>query len=120
MRRSIFSNMGDSIYSSYLEYLHISLFHNLAFFLTPFIYTVFNSSLLTGKILYILKDEVVIPLLKNHNLDKEILSNYRPISQLPFISKSIEQIVAKQLNNYLLYVNILDPKQSGFRKFHST
>ena len=41
------------------------------------------------------------------------------ISQLPFISKIIEKIVAKQLNNYLLHFNILDPKQSGFRKFHS-
>ena len=28
--------------------------------------------------------------------------------------------MAKQLNNYLLYFNILDPNHSGFRKFHST
>ena len=28
--------------------------------------------------------------------------------------------MAKQLNNYLLHFNILDPKQSGFRQFHST
>ena len=32
----------------------------------------------------------------------------------------MEKIVAKQLNNYLLHFNILDPKQSGFRKCHST
>ena len=43
-----------------------------------------------------------------------------PISQLPFISKIIEKIVAKQLNNYLLHFNILDPKHSGFRKCHIT
>ena len=28
--------------------------------------------------------------------------------------------MAKQLNNYLLHFNILDHKQSGFRKLHST
>ena len=28
--------------------------------------------------------------------------------------------MAKQLNNYLLYFNIIDPKQSELRKFHST
>ena len=32
----------------------------------------------------------------------------------------METIVAKQLNNYLLHFNILDPKQSGFIKCHST
>ena len=51
---------------------------------------------------------------KKHNLDKEILSNYRTISQLPFISKSMENIMAKKLNNYLLHFNILDLKQSEF------
>ena len=32
----------------------------------------------------------------------------------------MEKILVKQLNNYLLHFNILDPKQSGFRKCHST
>ena len=85
--------------SSPLDPLPISLFHNLASFLTPFISTIVNRSLRTGKIPDILKYAVVLPLLKKHNLDKEILSNYRPISQLPFISKIMEKIVAKQLNN---------------------
>ena len=63
----------------------IFLFHNLASFLIPLIYTVVNRSLRTGKIPDILKHAVVIPwyrsaLLKKYNLDKEILTNYRPIS----------------------------------------
>ena len=32
----------------------------------------------------------------------------------------MEKIVAKQLNNYLLHFNILDPKQSVFKNCHST
>ena len=106
--------------SSSIDPLPISLFHNLAYFLTPFISTVVNSSLSTWEIPDILKHAVVIPLLKKHNLDKEILPNYRPISQLPFISKIMEKIVDKQLNNYLLHFNILDPKQIRFGKCHST
>ena len=42
------------------------------------------------------------------------------MSQLLFITKIIETIVAKQLNNYVLYFNILNPKQSRFRTFYST
>ena len=107
--------------SSLLDPLPNSLFNNMASFLTPFISTVVNSSLRTGKIPDILKHEVFIPLLKKYNIDKEILTNYRPISQLYFINKIIDiKIVAKHLNNYLLHFNILDPKLSGFRKFHST
>ena len=79
-------------YSSPLDPLPISLFHNLASFLTPFISTVVNSYLIIGKIPDILKLAIVIPLLKKHNLDKEILTNYRPISQLYFISKFIEKL----------------------------
>ena len=52
--------------SSHLDPLPISLFHNLASFLTPFISTVVNSSLKTGKISDILKHAVVIPLIKKH------------------------------------------------------
>ena len=78
--------------SSPFDPLPISLLHNLASFLTPFISTVVNSSLNTGKIPDILKHAEVIPLVKKNNLDNEIISNYRPISQLPFSSKIIEKM----------------------------
>lgn len=48
-----------------------------------------------------LKTAVVNPLLKKSNLDKTILSNYRPISNLPFIGKIIEKVVFNQLNKFL-------------------
>ncbi len=49
-----------------------------------------------------------------------IYSNYRPISNLPFIGKIIEKIVFNQLNNYLNSNEYLDNFQSGFRVHHST
>ena len=47
------------------------------------------------------------------------VSNYRPISQLPFISKILERIVSKQLIKYLNANSLFDTRQSAYRKFHS-
>ena len=63
---------------------------------------------------------VIKPLLKKPNLDAGILSNYRPISNLPFLPKVLENVVAKQLNDYLLESNLLEDFQSGFRTNYST
>ncbi len=67
-----------------------------------------------------LKTAVVKPLLKKRNLDYTMLSNYRPISNLPFIGKIIEKVVFNQLNNYLNSNGYLDHFQSGFRVHNST
>ncbi len=49
-----------------------------------------------------------------------MLSNYRPISNLPFIGKIIEKVVFNQLNNYLNSNGYLDNFHSGFCVHHST
>ncbi len=76
---------------------------------------VVNSSLLSGTFPNSLKTAVVKLLLKKRNLDNTILSNYRPISNLPFIGKIIEKVVFDQLNNYLNSNGYLDNFQLGFR-----
>ncbi len=81
---------------------------------------VVNASLLSGTFPNSLKTAVVKPLLKKRNLDNTMLSNYRPISNLPFIGKIIEKVVFNQLNNYLNSNGYLDNFQSGFRVHHST
>src|SRR4029434_10234655 len=48
------------------------------------------------------------------------LANYRPISNLPFLSKLLEKIVAKQLTSFLHQNKIEETFQSGFRAHHST
>ena len=53
-------------------------------------------------------------------MDTSTLANYRPISNLPFISKVLEKIVLVQINSFLEQTNILEVFQSGFRKYHST
>jgi len=77
-----------------------------------------NKSLQTGTVPNLLKLAKVIPIYKAKN--KELLSNYRPISLLPTVSKVFEKIVHKRLYNFLLSQAIFFPSQYGFRKQHST
>jgi len=49
-----------------------------------------------------------------------LLSNYRPIYLLPFLSKVLEKVVAKQLTVHLEKHNLLTRFQSDFRRCHST
>ena len=81
---------------------------------------IINTSLRTGVFPDAFKTAVVKPLLKKPKLDNSILANYRPISNLPFISKALEKIVLVQLNSFLEENNILEVSQSGFRKYHIT
>jgi len=53
-------------------------------------------------------------------LDKDQLSNYRPISNLSLISKIIERIVKVRLTNHLSSNNLLNPHQPAYSKHHST
>ena len=46
--------------------------------------------------------------------------NYRPVSNLSFISKLIEKAVSSQLKTYLDTNNLNEPFQSAYRKGHST
>ena len=53
-------------------------------------------------------------------MDHNILKNYRPVSNLPFISKVLERVVARQLNEHMSRHNLHEPLQSAYKQFHST
>ncbi len=67
-----------------------------------------------------LKHAVVQPLLKKPNLDQEVLSNFRPISKLPFLVKVLEKSAFNQLQSFLDQIVDLEVFQSGFKTKHST
>ena len=52
--------------------------------------------------------------------DKLLLTNYRPITLLPSISKIFEYILLEQLTNHFIENKLLSPQQCGFRAKHST
>lgn len=65
------------------------------------------------------KHAIVIPIFKSG--DRHVVSNYRPISLLPVISKVAEKVVINQLTDHINSCNPgLNPVQFGFRKLHST
>ena len=49
-----------------------------------------------------------------------MLKNYRPVSNLSFLSKVLEKVVANQLNDYMSQHNQHQMYQSAYKKFHST
>ena len=57
---------------------------------------------------------------KKPSMGKNILQNYRPVSNLSFLSKLIEKDVAKQLNYFIGQEEIPNVHQSAYRSFYST
>uniref|UniRef100_A0A8C2FQR6 Reverse transcriptase domain-containing protein n=1 Tax=Cyprinus carpio TaxID=7962 RepID=A0A8C2FQR6_CYPCA len=82
--------------------------------------TIINSSLLLGYVPKTFKLAVIKPLIKKPQLDPKELVNYRPISNLPFLSKILEKVVSSQLYSFLEKNGICEDFQSGFRPYHST
>lgn len=79
---------------------------------------IFNLSISTGVVPDNLKIAKVVPIYKKG--DAELLSNYRPVSVLPCFSKILERLVFNRCMSYIDKQNILNEKQFGFRKNHST
>uniref|UniRef100_A0AAZ1XVH5 Reverse transcriptase domain-containing protein n=1 Tax=Oreochromis aureus TaxID=47969 RepID=A0AAZ1XVH5_OREAU len=88
--------------------------------LLPLISAIIHSSLTTGIVPSLFKTALVTPVLKKPSLDPNNFNNLRPISNLPFISKILEKVVAAQLHSHLGNNNIYERFQSGFRSCHST
>jgi len=88
--------------------------------LAPFLTFLFNQSLSLGSVPAILKAAYITPRLKKPDLDTSDVKSYRPISNLPVLSKVLERLVAKQLLSYLDEHKLLPELQSAYRAHHST
>ena len=60
------------------------------------------------------------PLIKKAHLDPEDLGHYRPVSNLPYLSKILERAVADQLQVHLNANNLHVKFQLAYRRGHST
>ena len=67
-----------------------------------------------------LKSAIIRPHLKKTNTDADELMNYRPVSNLHFISKVLEKLVVKRLEQHIINHSLYDPLQSAYRVAHST
>ena len=87
--------------------------------LLPVITHIVNLSLSQGIMPVSLKKAVVKPLLKKINLILEILKNYRPVSNLMYLSKIIERVVAKRTLHHMDINDLHELYQSSYKKYHS-
>ena len=81
---------------------------------------IINTSFQTAVFPKLLKQSLIAPIIKNSSLDVNELSNYRPISNLPFLSKIIEKVAHAQFDLYLTANSLYPKMQSAYRSFHST
>ena len=81
---------------------------------------ILNLSLTGGDFPSPWKHAILIPLLKMAGLDDSIVSSYRPVSNLPHLSKILEMIVHRQMISLLEEFKLLPDLQSAYRRGRST
>ncbi|XP_072042975.1 uncharacterized protein [Amphiura filiformis] len=86
----------------------------------PVITRIINESLHTGVFPDNLKHSIVTPIIKKPSLNSNDLSNFRPVSNIQFLSKLIEKQAVKSLNDHMERNNLGEKLQSAYKKAHST
>ena len=87
--------------------------------LCPAITRIINASLSTAAAPQSMKHDIVTPVLKNRGADVNVLSNFRTISNISFVAKTMERFVSRQLQRFLNENGILGVCQSACRPRHS-
>ena len=88
--------------------------------LIPAITSIMNLSINNSIFPQNFKHSLVKPIIKKPNLDPNCPDNYRPVTNLSFLSKLLERIINNQITNHLNLTNTLAKHQSAYRRFHST
>ena len=87
----------------------------------PFWLEIVNMSLEVGSMVN-LKSAVVIPLIKELSslVDTDKYKNYRPVSNLVFVSKLVERVVQSRLKQHMVRNRLLSDKNYAYSEKHST
>lgn len=88
-------------------------------FISIHILHLFNTIIMTGHFPSDWRLAKVIPLLKKGTTGSQC-SDFRPISVLPTLSKVFEMVIKNQICAHLDLYSLIDYRQSGFRRHHST
>ena len=102
-----------------LDPMPTSLVINCIDVLLPFITRIINLSLESGSFASNWKCALVNPLLKKTGLDL-VFENYRPVSNLQYVSKLTERVVFNQLHEHMMANGIYPLFHSAYRQYHST
>ena len=88
--------------------------------IAPNIQLIINKSLTEGHVPAELKESLLRPLLKKSDLDKQLDKNFRPVSNLSWISKTLERVASHQLITHINNNNLSEKHQSAYKENHST
>ena len=86
----------------------------------PILTRIVNLSLQSGSFPIDAHQAIVTPIIKKPSLDKEELRNYRPVSNLSFVAKLSEKVVASQFVDHLFRHELHDCMRSAYRANFST
>ena len=86
--------------------------------IAPMLCELINLSFSTGLFPNCLKCSIITPIFKNG--DHNLVSNFRPISILPIISKIFEKCLYVRLYDFVCKFNVITPIQFGFLRGKST
>ena len=86
--------------------------------LTPIVTDIINASITQAHVPLSMKAAIIRPLLKKCSLDVDILSSYRPVSNLTQVPKCLEKVIAHPLIEHTSEMTEL--YQSAYKSNHST
>ena len=86
--------------------------------IAPAITGIYNSSMDQGTVLDNLKEALLKPLIKKPNMELKFPS-FRPVSNLSFLSKTLERGVCRDLMHHADLTGNLEPLQLAYRSNHS-
>ena len=87
--------------------------------ISPFVKSMVNQSFFEGIVPKSWKSAQVTPLLRKPSLDHNVVSSYRPISNMLLLSKLAKRLVLNRVMSYLNNSNLFPTHQSAFRRHHS-
>ena len=86
----------------------------------PYLVVIVNNSFKQGLFPVTLRTAILKPLLKSDNLDKDLLKNYRPVSNIAFVGKVLEKVAVRRLLDNLILNGLHEEYQSAYKMLHST
>ena len=101
-----------------LNDISVDMFKRARHVLSEPLLQLINNCFETGIFPDILKIASITPIYKKG--DRCTLTNYRPISILPLLSKILEKVIAVRITSWLSKHSLLSPKQFGFQRGKST
>ena len=114
--KKIINNLPPK-HSSGLDNINNKILKEIGELLIDPLSIIFNNSLCKGVFPRAMKKSKVVPLYKSK--DRDLTTNYRPISLLLTLSKILEKLMYSRVYNFLCTTNQLYISQYGFRKQHS-